>query len=219
MSDTWIHTRIRHPYPSPSNIVEKAISRRSLYQGGKDLVSDFVNDALTSLKKGKEGDISTLVFEGLQQLVEYIMLEMISVLREVKPFLSIAEAMWWLLMFDLNISVACELEGDILCDFGCKEVFGENYSDSTPQSRSETQNPETICPSLNEPIVSKPSFPCFENYLPEALKFGSFPNLLNPKNPLAYEGLTPEKESLVSMGASGDYVPVASVSEEKSGTG
>ncbi|XWS46761.1 hypothetical protein CRYUN_Cryun14cG0095700 [Craigia yunnanensis] len=201
------------------DIAEKAISRRGLYQGGKDLVSNVVNDALASLKKGKEGDISSHVFEDLQQLVEYTMLEMISVLREVKPSLSIAEAMWWLLMFDLNISLACEVEGDILRNFGCKEVSEESSSDSTPQLRSETQNPETILPSPNEPNVSKPSFPCSQNHLPETLKFGSFPNLPNPKNSLAYEGLTPEKESLVSMGASGDYVPVASVSEEKSGTG
>ncbi|XVE73203.1 hypothetical protein DITRI_Ditri11bG0098400 [Diplodiscus trichospermus] len=199
------------------DVAKKAVSRHSLYQGGKDLVSNVVNDALACLKKGEEGDISTYVFEDLQQLVEYTMLEMISVLREVKPSLSIAEAMWWLLMLDLNISAACEVEGDILHDFGCKEVLGERSSDSTSHSRSETQNPEIIRPSPNELIVSKTSFPFSENYLPKTLKFGSFPNLPNPKSPLAYEGLTPEKESLVSMDASGDYVPVASVSEEKSG--
>ncbi|WRX10603.1 hypothetical protein QQP08_003090 [Theobroma cacao] len=135
------------------------------------------------------------------------MLEMIGVLREVKPSLSIAEAMWWLLMCDLNISMACEVEGDIFHYFGYKE------------SRLETQHLETILPSPNEPNVSKPSFPCSQNYLPETLKFRSFPNSPNPKNPLAYEGLTPEKRSLVSMGAFGDYGPFTSVSEEKPGTG
>ncbi|XVF72492.1 hypothetical protein PTKIN_Ptkin12aG0125500 [Pterospermum kingtungense] len=200
-------------------IAEKAISSRSLYQGGKDLVSNVVNDALASLKKGKEGCVSSHAHEGLQQLVAYTMVEMISVLREVKPSLSIAEAMWWLLMFDLNILLACEVEGYTLCNFGCKEVLGENFPLSIPQSVSETQNTETFCPSPHEPDVSKPSFPCSNNYLPEILKFGSFPNLPNPKNPLAYEGLTPEKESLVSMGASGDYVPIASASEGKPVTG
>ncbi|XVF21840.1 hypothetical protein REPUB_Repub12eG0124300 [Reevesia pubescens] len=201
------------------DIAEKALSRCGLYQGGKDLVSNVVNDALASLKKGKEGDISSLVFEDLQQLLEYTMLEMISVLREVKPCLSVAEAMWWLLMFDLNILVACEVEGDILRNFGCKEVSGESSSDSTPQSRSETQNPETILPSSNEPNVSKPSSPCSQNYQPETLKFGSFHNFPSPKSHLACEGLMPDKESLVSMGASGDYVPVASISGEISRTG
>ncbi|XP_021281192.1 putative E3 ubiquitin-protein ligase RF298 [Herrania umbratica] len=201
------------------DIAEKAISRHGLYQGGKDLVSNVVNDALASLKKGEEGDISSNVFEDLQQLVGYTMLEMIGVLREVKPSLSIAEAMWWLLMCDLNISVACEVEGDIFHYFGCTEVSRENSSDSNPLSRSETQHPETFLPSPSKPNVSKPSFPCSQNYLPETLKFGSFPNSPNPENPLTYEGLTPEKECLVSVGASGDYVPLTSVSEEKPGTG
>lgn len=200
-------------------IAEKVISRCSLYLGGNDLVLNVVNDALASLKEGKEGDISSHVFEGLQQLAEYTILEMIIVLREVKPFLSVVEAMWWLLMFDLNVSVACEVEGDILRDFCSEEVSGESSSDSIPQLKSETQNAETILPSPNELSVSKPSFPCSHNHLSETLKFGSFPNSPKPKNHLFCEGLTPEKDRLVSMGPSGEHVPVASVPEEKSGTG
>ncbi|KAK6286260.1 hypothetical protein POUND7_012439 [Theobroma cacao] len=144
---------------------------------------------------------------------------MLEMIRKVKPSLSIVEVMWWLLMCDLNISVACEGEGDIFHYFGCKEVSREHSFDSTHQSRSETQHLKTILPSPNEPNVSKPSFPCSQNYLPETLKFGSFPNSPNPKNPLAYEGLTLEKKSLVSMGAFGDYGPLTSISEEKPGTG
>ncbi|KAK8320009.1 hypothetical protein V6Z11_A12G007800 [Gossypium hirsutum] len=160
------------------DVAEKAISRHGLYQGGKDLVSNVVNDAIASLKKGIEGDISIHLFEDLQQLVVYTMLEMISVLREVKPCLSIAEAMWWLLMFDLNISVACEVEGDILRNLGCVEVSGESSSDSNPKSRVGTQNPETKLSISNESNGSKPS-----------------------------------------LSVSGDYVPVASISEEKTGIG
>lgn len=195
------------------DVAEKAISRHGLYQGGKDLVSNVVNDAIASLKKGIEGDISIHLFEDLQQLVVYTMLEMISVLREVKPCLSITEAMWWLLMFDLNISMACEVEGDILCNLGCVEVSGESSFDSNPKSRAGTQNPETKLPILNESNASKPSLSS------EALKFGSFPNIPKPKRSLPYQGMTPEKEFLVSRSVSGDYVPVASISEEKTGTG
>ncbi|OMP04975.1 Zinc finger, RING/FYVE/PHD-type [Corchorus olitorius] len=200
------------------DIAEKAISRRGLYQGGKDLVANVANDALASLKQGQEGDMSTHVFEDFRQLVEYTMLEMIGVLGEVKPSLSIVEAMWWLLVCDLNILVACEAEGDIFHSFGSTEIPSENSSNSNPQLRSETQIPETI-PSSNEPNVSNHPYPGSRNHLPETLKFGSFPNLPNTKNSLAYERTISEKESLVSMGASGDYLPVASVSEEKSGTG
>ncbi|XVF80528.1 hypothetical protein PTKIN_Ptkin15bG0080600 [Pterospermum kingtungense] len=159
------------------------------------------------------------MFEDLQQCVQYTILKMISVLREVKPFLSIVEAMWWLLMFDLNISLACEVKGDVLQNFGFEEVSGGSSSDPIPQMKSEIQHTETILPSPNELNVSKPSFPCSQDHLYETLKFGSFPNLPNPKNHLSSEGLTPEKESFVSMGASGEHVLVVSVSEEKSGAG
>ncbi|KAE8665450.1 hypothetical protein F3Y22_tig00112614pilonHSYRG00078 [Hibiscus syriacus] len=197
------------------DVAEKAISRHPLYQGGKDLVSNVVNDALASLKEGIEGDISSYLFKDLQQLVVYTMLEMISVLREVKPCLSIAEAMWWLLMFDLNILVACEVEGDLLHSLGFMEVSGESSSDSNSKSRSDTQNPETVISISNEPNVSKkPSFSS-QNYQSEALKFGSFPNLPKPKISHVSEGLSPEKEILVSMSASRDNVSVTSISKEK----
>ncbi|GMI98777.1 hypothetical protein like AT4G03000 [Hibiscus trionum] len=196
------------------DVAEKAISRHPLYQGGKNLVSNVVNDALASLKEGIEGDISSFLFKDLQQLVAYTMLEMISVLREVKPCLSIVEAMWWLLMFDLNISVACEVEGDILRNLGCMEVSGESSSDSNSKSRLEIQNPETVIPISNEPNVSKPSFSS-KNYQPEALKSGRFPNSPKPKTFHASGGLTPEKELLVSMSASGDNVSITSLSKEK----
>ncbi|XVE77728.1 hypothetical protein DITRI_Ditri13aG0085900 [Diplodiscus trichospermus] len=216
-----VHTIFRNAikkiaeYGYKEDVAEKAISRSGLYEGGKDLVSNVVTDALDSLRKGKAGDISTVVFDR-QQLVEYTVLEMITVLTEAKPSMSSLEAMWCLLMFDMNISAACEAEGDISQNFGCKEVSGENSSDSTPQLMSETQNPETILPSPNEFNVSKPSFPSSQNHLPETLNSESFPNLPHSKNPLAYEGMAPEKESFASVAASGDYVPVASVSEGKS---
>ncbi|KAE8701458.1 Ribosomal protein S7e family protein [Hibiscus syriacus] len=195
-------------------VAQKAISRHPLYQGGKNLVSNVVNDALASLKEGIEGDISSYLFEDLQQLVVYTMLEMISVLREVQPCLSIVEAMWWLLVFDLNISVACEVEGDILRNLGCMEVSGESSSDSNPKSRSETANPETVIPITNEPSVTKPSFSS-QNSQPEALKFGSFYNLSKPETFHASEGLTPEKEFLASTSASRDNVSITSISKEK----
>ncbi|KAE8732519.1 Ribosomal protein S7e family protein [Hibiscus syriacus] len=197
-------------------VAKKAVSGCGLYQGGKNLVSNVVNDALASLKKGKGEDISNYVFEDLQQLVEYTMLEMISVLREVKPSLSIAEAMWWLLMFDLNISMACEVEGDIFRNVGCKEILGESSSDSISQLRPGSQNPETIHPCPNGHHVLKPSFHCCKHYLPETLKFGSFANLTNCKGPVAYEALTPEKDSLAYVGTSRD--PVTSIPGRRLGS-
>ncbi|KAK1555588.1 hypothetical protein Q3G72_028614 [Acer saccharum] len=97
------------------DVAEKYISRRAIYSGGEDLVSNIVNGTLATLKKGKKKIIDASrqeVFENLQQIVDFTLLEMVNVLREVKPSLSIVEAMWILLMCNLNISQACTVEGD-----------------------------------------------------------------------------------------------------------
>ncbi|GLT42563.1 hypothetical protein SLA2020_165550 [Shorea laevis] len=204
-------------------VAEQFISRHGLYLGGRDLESNIVNYTLDFLKKRNDCDTSgDHLFENLQNLVEYTMLEMISVLREVKPSLSIAEAMWLLLMCDLNILMACEVEGDVLHNFGCKEVSGEGSIDSNSQWRSEAQKSETIPPNPNEPNISKLSLPNSQSFQPETLRFGSFPSLPNPQNPLACEGLTPDKENSGSSSATKGHVQITSqvtVLDEKSVAG
>lgn len=213
-------------------VAEKVVSRGGLYLEGKDPVVNIVNDTLYFMEEGKDIVVSRDdMFDNLQHLVEYTMLEIIGVLREVRPSLSIGEAMWWLLICDLNVSQACALEGDPLSGLCCKDVSGEGSSDSAiPQFRSEVQSSETILPNPKEPEFPKLSLPKEKNSLPETLKFGSFPNLPKPEDLLALEGVTPEEESLVSLtctlkkssGTTGESVQIASqtsVSEEKVGTG
>lgn len=51
-------------------------------------------------------------FKDLDSLVEYMMFEMVTMLREVKPSLSVHEAMWTLLICNLNVRNASEAELD-----------------------------------------------------------------------------------------------------------
>ncbi|CAI9781149.1 unnamed protein product [Fraxinus pennsylvanica] len=84
-----------------------------IYHGRKDAVSNVVDGALALLKREKEFNIPRLpVFQDLPSLAEYTLLEMIHVLREVKPSLTIVEAMWCLLLSDLNLLNACAVERD-----------------------------------------------------------------------------------------------------------
>ncbi|KAG2330811.1 hypothetical protein Bca52824_001991 [Brassica carinata] len=93
--------------------VLKAISGSRLYCGGNDLVSNIVNDTLSFLKSGKKvSGLRDYVFEDLQQLVAYTLVEKISLVKEVRPSVSTVEAMWRLLMCDLNVFQAFEMEGD-----------------------------------------------------------------------------------------------------------
>lgn len=205
------------------DVAEKAITRHGLYLGGKDLVSNIVDRTLDMLKEGEGSDTSSdHSFENLKHQVEYTMLEMISVLREVKPSLSITEAMWLLLMCDLNILVACTAEEDILHGFGCKEVSAEGSSDSTPQCKSETQKFEPFPSNLNEPNNSKHSLAETLSLMPDFYKYTCPLRLYDPQNPKSLEQLILEKvndESSLASGALKGNIRVTSqvsVLEEKS---
>ncbi|KAJ9171911.1 hypothetical protein P3X46_015211 [Hevea brasiliensis] len=135
------------------DIAQRAISRLGLYQGGEDLVANIVTDAVALLTSGKDIDSSKdLMFEDLQHMVEYTMLELVHVLKKVKPSLSPAEAMWWLLVCDTNITEACAVEGDLLSEFGGKEIPEASSADSSlPKSRSTEQCSEPIPSNASKP--------------------------------------------------------------------
>ncbi|KAL1548287.1 putative E3 ubiquitin-protein ligase RF4 [Salvia divinorum] len=119
-------------------VAERAILYSSLFSGSKDAVSNVVDSALTILKREKE--ISTTinhpVFEGLQSLVDYTLLTMICVLREVRPSLSVSEVMWRLLISDLNLVNACVADEGTVGGSCSQEASGD--SQALPQSKSET---------------------------------------------------------------------------------
>ncbi|KAL0391062.1 UNVERIFIED_CONTAM: putative E3 ubiquitin-protein ligase [Sesamum calycinum] len=120
-------------------VAEWAVLNSSLFHGSKDAVSNVVDSALALLKKEKELNTPKHpVFEGLQCLVDYTLLEMIHVLREVRPTLTVAEAMWCLLITDLNLVNACVVEGGPLGGSSGKEAPRE--SPRLSQSKSETSS-------------------------------------------------------------------------------
>ncbi|VVA89824.1 unnamed protein product [Arabis nemorensis] len=184
----------------------KAMSGSRLYCGGNDLVANIVNNTLSVLKNGNEGAGSRdYVFEDLHQLVSYTLVEMISLVKEVRPSLSTVEAMWRLLMCDLNVLQAFEVEGDGLVE-------------STASKSSESVGAECNPPNSCDPDKAKPPQSNAQSNQSETLKFGNFPNTANSKNTHSC-GTTSGKEvcSRVST-VSGDGIKSASftlVSDEK----
>lgn len=139
-------------------IAEWVILRSGLYHGSKDAVSTIVDGALAFLSREKELDTSTsLIFEDLNSLVEYTMLEMICVLREVKPYFTVAEAMWCLLICDLNLLHACAIEGDLLGELCSLESPRESLSDTKLAQQKEASLVSQL--TLDKLQVSKPSVP------------------------------------------------------------
>ncbi|XP_042514985.1 putative E3 ubiquitin-protein ligase RF298 isoform X2 [Macadamia integrifolia] len=179
-------------------VTTKAILRSGLCYGCKDTVSNIVDNTLAFLRNGQDVDSSREnFFEDLQQLEKYILAEMVCVLREVRPFFSVGDAMWCLLICDMNVSHACAIDGDPLSSFGGDEAPGGSSSVSTlTQLELEANGSEINLPNLNKPT---PEFSCHHTSQSETPTVTGIPNLPNPGNPLVLEGLRPEKEGQLSQ--------------------
>lgn len=93
-------------------MAEMAVSRKSLYTEG-DPLTNIVYNTLNTLKgKGTETP-ADFVFQNTKQLLHYSLVEMLSVLRELKPSLTVTEAMWELLVHDLSITRVIAPEGQL----------------------------------------------------------------------------------------------------------
>ncbi|RAL43528.1 hypothetical protein DM860_012669 [Cuscuta australis] len=182
-------------------IAESVVLRSGLYHGIKDAVSNVVDGALDLLTKEKNLGTRYQLFEEFDSLVEYAILEMICVLREIKPFLTVAEAMWALLICDLNLLHACAVKADLSCDFFNQVVNPEASKASSNQEKSNLSNKSVPFPTV-----------------PQLLKYSQFRDAtISSKEGGSFSLLEMESKSL---GAAREYIQAvtqAVVSEEKSG--
>ena len=75
-------------------IAKRVILKSVLYHGSKDFVSNVDDGALDLLSRKKVLNIGRpVVFADLPSLVDYTLMEMVCVMREVKPALPVVEAM------------------------------------------------------------------------------------------------------------------------------
>lgn len=138
----------------------KAILRSGLCHGCKDLVSNIVDNTLAFLRSTQDVDLSMdHYFEDLQQMGMYILAELVCLLREFRPFFSIGDAMWCLLICDMNVSHACAIDIDPL---GRDATSNQNSSAIVqPPSRTKTEDSEQ---NVSLPCKPNPSFPCAQNF-------------------------------------------------------
>ncbi|XP_020212572.1 putative E3 ubiquitin-protein ligase RF298 isoform X3 [Cajanus cajan] len=171
-------------------LVEMSLSRKALYMEEGDPVSNIVRETVNVLK-GKDEIITDFVFDKFQHLLHYTMVEMISVVREVRPSLTVGEAMWLLLICDLNLSLACAVEDrpTVVCN-------GENtVSSSVPQSKSEVRSSD-INSNCSSPTFQKDLSANHQNQKFEEPKFGSFLNPPKNQNPHASGGVKLKAENV-----------------------
>ncbi|KAF3638300.1 putative E3 ubiquitin-protein ligase-like isoform X3 [Capsicum annuum] len=182
-------------------IAMRAVLRSGIFYGFKDIISNIVDNTLAFLCRRTETDSSIEhYFEDLQQMEKYVLAELVCVLCEVRPFFSVGDAMWCLLICDMNVSHACAMESTPL---GSLVDGNENSSASLqPHIPSEAgiseSNNATFCKST--PIVTSIHYPseipngssdtCGHRFQPEASTMTGFQHV----TPKSLTGLIPEKE-------------------------
>ncbi|KAK4796250.1 hypothetical protein SAY86_028576 [Trapa natans] len=124
----------------------RAILKSGLCYGSIDMVTNTVENTLAFLCSihGMVDHTSSEHhhhhFGHLQQLEKYVLAEMVCVLREVRPFLSVGDAMWCLLICEMNISHACVMYGDSFSDASSEgnsnRILGSNISKGNEDSSS-----------------------------------------------------------------------------------
>ncbi|KAG4971218.1 hypothetical protein JHK85_037639 [Glycine max] len=134
------------------DVATKAILRSGICYGCKDAVSNVVDKGLAFLRNGQEIDPSREhYFEDLVQLEKYILAELVCVLREVRPLFSTGDAMWRLLICDMNVSLACAMDDDPSSSLGSDGIDdGCSSVQTEPQLKLETKGPElSPCKSIS----------------------------------------------------------------------
>eukprot|EP01018_Ginkgo_biloba_P036961 Gb_03171 [translate_table: standard] len=143
-------------YGYTEDVAQKAVLKYGRCYGSKDTLSNIVDNALAYLRNTHETDSKDHFFEDLQQLEKYILAEMVCVLREVRPFFSNGDAMWCLLICDMNVAHACAMDEDALNNFNKDSVSGNSPVSSSVESKPEPSS------SLMPPAVST-NMPVFHN--------------------------------------------------------
>ncbi|KAL2969692.1 hypothetical protein AAZX31_15G095900 [Glycine max] len=138
------------------DVATKAILRSGICYGCKDAVSNVVDNGLAFLRNGQEINPSREhYFEDLVQLEKYILAELVCVLREVRPLFSTGDAMWRLLICDMNVSLACAMDGDPSSSLGSDGIAdGCSSVQTESQSKLETKGPELSLPSPCKSVSS-----------------------------------------------------------------
>ncbi|XP_073133312.1 putative E3 ubiquitin-protein ligase RF298 [Henckelia pumila] len=187
------------------DVATNAILRSGLCYGCKDTVSNIVDNTLALLRGGQETDRSREhYFDDLEQMKKYVLAELVCLLREVRPFFSTGDAMWCLLICDMNVSHACAVNSypSSSCQnaavFNRDSSFSWQYPSKLEFKSSDLQTPfrqifcaadAHICPyeRTNLDYVCRGPLSASKNLANEPI--------LKRETSFVPNGLVPEKES------------------------
>ncbi|KAK9072052.1 hypothetical protein SSX86_008484 [Deinandra increscens subsp. villosa] len=158
-------------------VAVKGILRSGLCCGCQDIVSSIVENTLAFLKNGQEVDPwKEHQFENIQQMEKYLLAELVCVLREIRPFFSTGDAMWCLLISDMNVSQACAMDGE---ELGTLASDGSSNGCSSNSAETRLGKEGKSLGSLPNPCKLNHSLPCAHSLPLEAPGMASIPSVHN----------------------------------------
>ncbi|KAJ0975676.1 hypothetical protein J5N97_017641 [Dioscorea zingiberensis] len=161
--DVIFRTSIRKvaSYGYSEEVASNAVLHAGFCYGSKDFGSNIIDKALGYLKSGHEVDSSLgeSFNEDLRKLERTVLVDMVSVLRDVQPFLSIGDAMWCLLICDMDVSSACSMEGELLSIMGNDKTSGGSSVRQQSESESNSNSSVPIPSEFDRPGPKKRNAP------------------------------------------------------------
>nr|GMC51297.1 putative E3 ubiquitin-protein ligase RF298 isoform X2 [Ipomoea batatas] len=109
-------------------------------------VSNIVDNSLAFLRNSQEIDIPVEhYFDKLQQKEQYVLAGLVCLLREVRLFFTTGDAMWCLLICDMDMSQAFTMDSDLLSNSALNGVLNHNpIAVVQSQLKTESNNAESI---------------------------------------------------------------------------
>ncbi|CDO98955.1 unnamed protein product [Coffea canephora] len=196
-------------YGYSEKVATDAVSRSGQCFGTKDTVSNIVDSTLAYLRGGRHVDtLREYDFDNLMALEHYMLAESVCFLREVKPDFSTGDAMWFLLVSDMNISHACTMEGDHPNNI---------VSDLASLSLTSDADASVSCSHNGPSEATNMANPYGHTFHSEATTVAGVSSLKSKRSLVAH-GLAPDKERPSSPAAAVEKtfsLAGTSVSEEK----
>ncbi|KAJ6802745.1 putative E3 ubiquitin-protein ligase RF298 [Iris pallida] len=159
--ETIFRTAVRTiaSYGYAEEVAADAVLRSGVFYGCKDTVTNIVENALAVLRSGQELDSPSggNSAEEFRKLGRSVLAEMVNVLLEMRPSFSVGNAMWCLLISDMNVTHACAMDCNTLGSMGSRMISASSVASQAEQESNSSGSSSQTMLEANTSGQSKPN--------------------------------------------------------------
>lgn len=143
-------------YGYSEEVAMNTLLRAGICCGSKDTISNVLDNALAFLRSGQEVDSSLRenFSEDMRDLEKHVLADMVRVIRKVRPRFSIGDALWCLLICDMNLKHACTMEDEFM---NVKKNGDSSSGATVPQLELQSGSNVPSSPVIPESNILEPS--------------------------------------------------------------